>query len=77
MIEIYRQGSSETIARVRCISGTDATENARYVLTVAALGNRKFGPYTYKEARAQLETGALLSPVDARDALFDAFIASR
>jgi hypothetical protein len=44
----------------------------RYRLYFSALPGEVFGPYDFGEVRAQLETGALLSPVESRTLALEA-----
>lgn len=45
----------------------------RYRLVFSQLPDRVFGPYDLAGVRAQLETGALLSPIEARTLALEAF----
>jgi hypothetical protein len=47
----------------------------RYSLTFDALPGKAFGPYDFREAREQLYVAALLSRVEARALLLDAWTA--
>lgn len=65
-------GQRHTVTAARVGRRKDAITAQRYTLTFSKLRSLTFGPYSFRDARAQLETGALLPPVQARNLLLDA-----
>lgn len=63
------------VATIRCVSGTDALSNARYEVQFPVYDPKPvYGPFDYTSAVSTLETVALISPVEARNAVLDAFV---
>ncbi|MFE3609340.1 hypothetical protein [Streptomyces goshikiensis] len=63
------------VATIRCVSGTDALSNARYEVQFPIYDPKPvYGPFNYNGAVRTLEMVASISPVEARNAVLDAFV---
>lgn len=63
------------VATIRCVSGTDALSNARYEMQFPVYDPKPvYGPFNYDGAVRTLQTVALISPAEARNAVLDAFV---
>ncbi|MET9935750.1 MULTISPECIES: hypothetical protein [unclassified Streptomyces] len=65
----------EAVATIRCVSGTNALGDARYEVRFPVYDPKPvYGPFDYGGTVETLKTVALISPVEARNAVLDAFV---